>query len=457
MPKIKRIPKKRVVDMFLNVFHKFTFKKAFLTASFFVLSSTLASSCSQKTNNTAPLQQKNTPEPYPPRGIGAEEPDEKVNPEIISFSLTSSAFLFSSDAVKLKKGAAKSKVVELVFKGGFEENDEGVVQIEMQINDTDGRPVLVSVKQGPACTDKHGSKITNTQFKGNQAVLTTDEQKFERAESSTATGVSECYKQRLKPTIAAKNRPNTADLGIAPGDSTIVSLAHQTDHAKNSDAELVDCSPKKQLKDHTLKAKVSITEEGKLKIEFWDDQAGEPDTDAVSQTGLAKIKKALGLKKYHKDKVSESIKYPHNPLYGADANPHNAEGQCFKFLYARQYGVKDYALVSASADDLATYVPPSSALPTNATISAQATMKSRTVTGSDPRPVPTHDNNFFFVSPHIIVKYSNKEVTIGTRALEYLLQSIDSNIFNFAGGSKEDELVTAMGRLVELLDLSTAQ
>lgn len=519
MPKMNQVPKGRVTHMFFNFFHRFTLKKAFLTASFLILSFALAASCSKKpSNNKTPQENKTedttkkTPDPAPERVVPkdpADEKDEEVDPETVSFNLSNSAFLFHNKDNDLKlKTDATSKIITLKFIGGFEEDEDGKVITTLfknhgdDANDTDDDEYH-TLLQGEDCDDKHGSRISDAQFNGeNTAVLTAEEQKFARAPvsngdtrdappdtsgTSTAKGVSECYKQialpHNAPTAAAgatavlktaltvpNARPTAATAATA---NTIVAVGLPTNHAKNSDARIGNCKAVITTSTtddddsntlHTLKAKVTVNN-NKLQIQFWEGttKSGSVDTGATNAAGLAKIKKALGLKTYTKDDVLETIPEeklgPLDITKGTESMPFDADGDCFKFLYAHQHRVQDYSLKQESADNADRWLPPDEELPSNATISAQKTLISHSEDDGTTKNNAQPSDNSFFSKPYIEISVSGKtdKVKLSTAALEYLLHSINPNIFNFAGGSSRPQFLTAMEELAKLLELTVEE
>ena len=496
MPKMRQAPKRnnkrnkgQVVHMFLNFFERFTLKKAFLSASFLVLSFALASSCSRKTNNSkTPAKDdktdnstKKTPEDTAPARDPASDDDagadEVVKPDTLSFDLTSGSFLFSDELVKLKSDA-DSKIVTLVFKGGFE---EGAAD-----GDDAGKVVTTgTIYQGLPCNDKHGSNITDAQYHGRgTAVLTAEEQEFPKAE--TGPGVKECYKQIPLPDdtptavgsataavlTTATARPTEAANNVS--DSTIVAVdLPVANEAKNDDARLGSCTAKLKTDEFLeLKAKISV-QKGKLQIQFWDEKSGAVDASAINATGFAKIKKAVGLKTYSKSEVMQipgaNLAYTPVKNRGNESSPIERsdidDGDCFKYLYALQQGVKENYLEVAGNDDADKFLPPDEDVPSGATISAHKTLKSlKQVYDATTQAERTRlklrstekPSDKYLANPQIVVKYSGKTFPIGTKALDQLLKKIDPTI-NFAGISKRRHLVDTMGELAEFLELEAAE
>ena len=425
------------------------FKKSTTSLAALVLAFTLTASCSSKGSDTTKKTTKKTGAEATKKGVeqqtaapdrgSAEEArtqeDETPDPDTISFDTSANTFVFYDKSIKLKTDA-ESKIVTLTFTGGFQETS-GKVK-------TTG-----TVYQGPKCNDKHGSTVTDDQLKLND--FTSDDLQFPRASlppgktdrgEGIAPGISECYKHKVfgqEPKVIVPE----------PWTVTKVLTTAPTSHEKNSDARLGSC--KALLAGKTtghlkLKAKIHA-DNGKLKIQFWNTADNEPNEEAASEAGLAKIKRALGLKTYSKTQVQElsRLRFNTDITRGAESSPlASSEGDCFKYLYARQLGV-NYELTRVS-DSPDRYVPPSTSLPSKATIAAHKMLQPKS--DDDSRA-----SSKFLSRPSVEVTFSNKKVIIGTKALDQLLKPLDPTI-DFAGGSEAEDLQTAMKKLTSALNMN---
>ena len=431
---------------------KFPLIKSSITSlTALILAMALTAACSNKARNTtkqptkkpsageATKQNGNKQDTAPDRGSAEEastQEDETPDPEIISFDASANAFVFYDKSVKLKTNA-ESKIVTLTFTGGFQETSGKV-------------KTTATVYQGPKCNDKHGSTVNDKQWKDD---LSSEERNFPRASlpagetdraEGIAPGISECFKHEY-----IFQTPETGYAG-EPSTVTKVDINTPTSNAKNSDARLGSC--KALLAGKTtghlkLKAKIHA-DDGKLKIQFWNAADNEPNEEAASEAGLAKMKRALGLKTYSKSQVQEfsRLRYDTDITRGAESSPlASSNGDCFKYLYARQFGVK-YKLTKVAGSSPARYVPSSSRLPSGATIAAHKMRLPKSDTDSQP-------SNKFLSRPSIEVTFPDKKVIIGTKALDQLLKSLDPKI-DFAGGSETEDLLTAMKELTKALNMN---
>ena len=373
--------------------------------------------------------------------------DEPTNLETLSYDAEASAFVFYDEKVSLKPSTS-AKMVTLKFIGGFAEDSSGKVR-------TSG-----TVYQGPKCNDKHGDDVHGDLLEApfNDLYFHVSKPR-DRVEGK---GISECYKQVAVTERSGSLPGETAqdiyqistEPAAEPTRQTMIMVSEPTDHAKNSDARLGSCKAirtKPQTGYFELKAKISVEEGGgaqKLKIQFWDEEKISPNKNALSEAGLAKIKKALGLKTYSKSQVQES-NYSYNPskIRGSERSPLRSNGDCFKYLYARQLGV-NYDLTIVAESSPSRYVPRSQP-PNGATIAAHKTLPPKSAT--DARP-----SESLGLGPRIIVTYKDDSFVIGTKAVDQLLQSIDSSL-DIAGPSTNNDLITAMGGLAKVLEMRANQ
>ena len=366
--------------------------------------------------------------------------DEPTSLETLSYDAEASTFVFYDKSISLKPGA-RSKIVTLRFTGGFAEDRDGKVK-------TTG-----TVYQGPKCNDKHGNDVHPDLFE----TPFTDLYKYVNT-GAGGKGISECYKQVAVTDVEGSTQGDSPrDLyrvGTEPANKptrqTIIMVSRPVENAtKNHDAGLENCQAVlagPQTGNLELKAKIMVANEGqrKLKIQFWD-ESGIPNREATSERGLAKIKRALGLKTYSKNQVKEllALTYSTNKTRGAESSPlASSEGDCFKYLYARQLGV-NYELTRVN-DSPNRYIPRSQ-IPSGATIAAHKTLQPKSQ--SDARP-----SENFHSGPQVVVTHADESFVIGTKALDQLLQSISSSL-NFAGASTSNDLITAMDTLAEKLEM----